>query len=215
MSDPVMDKMLTSQRLKENDGWELLEQVSQNLKIVEAGDALSRQSSASSLDMLVDIAKGMTEAWDVPPLFIVDYLQRVPAPPEQRIREVRERVGYVAGMLQVRVARELQAPVLALSSLSRASYTVQKGTKEERLGAFKEAGEVEYTAYSALLLYRLADAQQRAHSLAPGVRKAFSPMTLDVIKNREGVVGRVGAKWDPASGTWSDAVSLSDARGDE
>ena len=40
--------------------------------------------------------------------------------------------------------------VLALSSVGRSSYRLGQTDLEGRLAAFKEAGELEYTAYTAL-----------------------------------------------------------------
>lgn len=201
-------KVLTSSQLKASEGWEQLELASKHLKIVEGGDALSRQASSYTIEVLADTAQVIAEERGVPPLIILDYLQRVPAPPEMKIKDVRERVGYASGVLQVRLARELQAPVLALSSIGRASYRLAEATIEERLAAFKEAGEVEYTAYTALLLYGLPDDLQAEHGLTPGIMSNFRPMALDLVKNREGDVGQIGTKWLPARGDWRDAVSL-------
>src|SRR5699024_1661453 len=125
---------------------------------VEGGDALSRQQGTWSVESLARAAEEAAEVHGAPPLIIVDYLQRVPVPEELRIRDVRERVGAVAGMLQTMLARDLAAPVLALSSVGRASYNPEGFSKkplEERLQAFKEAGELEYTSYTSLLLYGL------------------------------------------------------------
>lgn len=207
--DDYGTKVLTSGLLKADRGWEQLEKASKHFKIVEGGDALSRQASTYTIEVLADTAQAMTEERGVPPLIILDYLQRVPAPPEMKIKDVRERVGYAAGVLQVRLARELQAPVLALSSIGRASYKLAEATIEERLAAFKEAGEVEYTAYTALLLYGLPDNAQTEHGLTPGIMNNFRPMALDLVKNREGDVGQIGAKWSPARGEWSGAVNVS------
>ena len=210
--DDLGQKVLTSSQLKASEGWSQLEQASKHLKIVEGGDALSRQASSYTIEVLAETAQLIADERGVPPLIILDYLQRVPAPPEMRIKDVRERVGYAAGVLQVRLARELQAPVLALSSIGRASYNLQRATLEERLAAFKEAGEVEYTAYTALLLYGLSDDLQAEHNLAPGIMSNFRPMTLDLVKNREGDIGQIGAKWLAARGDWQGDTHLLPSR---
>ncbi len=208
MNNDSEKKLLISERLKASKGWGKLELASQNLKIIEGGGALSRQSSTYTVEVLADTTRTIAEDRGVAPMIILDHLQLVPAPPEMKTRDVRERVGYVSGVLQVRLARELQAPVLALSSIGRASYNLQKVTLEERLANFKEAGEVEYTAYSALLLYGLRDDAQAEHGLAPRIMSNFKPMTLNLVKNREGEIGQIGAKWEKVQGEWSGAVSL-------
>lgn len=207
--DEFGTKLLASSQLKASSGWEKLEEASKHLKIVEGGDALSRQASSYTIEVLADTAQAIAEERGVPPLIILDYLQRVPAPPEMKIKDVRERVGYAAGVLQVRLARELQAPVLALSSIGRASYRLKEASLEERLSAFKEAGEVEYTAYTALLLYGLPEEIQSEVGLTPGIMNNFRPMAIDLVKNREGDVGQVGVKWLPGRGEWTDAVAIS------
>ncbi len=206
--DEYGTKTLTSGHLKASEGWDKLEHTSKHLKIVEGGDALSRQTSAYTIDVLATTAQTIADERGVPPLIILDYLQRVPAPPEMRIKDVRERVGYASGLLQVKLARELQAPVLALSSVGRASYRMAETDLEGRLGAFKEAGEVEYTAYTALLLYNLPDELQGEHGLTPGIMSDFRPMALDLVKNREGGIGQIGTKWIPSRGEWKDAVNI-------
>src|SRR5690606_24230150 len=106
----------------------------------------------------------------------------------------------------------LSAPILALSSVSRANYnpeTFAKETAEQRLGAFKEAGELEYTSYTALLLYGLPESKRgkimHPHQTVSG-RPAFNPRTLDLVKNREGNTGRLAVKWQPERDEWLDAM---------
>lgn len=198
-------KLRTSSVLRSDESWGKLEAVARHLKVVEGGDALSRSASAYTVEVLAKTAEAIAEAHGAPPLIVVDYLQRVPAPPELRIKDVRERVGYVAGLLQVHLARGVGCPVLALSSIGRAAYRLQEATLEERLAAFKEAGELEYTAYTAILLYGLSDELQGRLNLSPGMMSTFKPMTLDLVKNREGGVGSVGVQWYAERGAWQGA----------
>lgn len=197
--------LLTSSVLRSDSDWSKLEAVSKNLKIVEGGDALSRSTSAYTVETLATTARAIAEERGAPPLIIVDYMQRLPAPPELRIRDVRERVGYAAGLLQVNLAREIGCPVLALSSIGRMSYKLVEKDLEDRLAALKEAGELEYTAYTTMLIYNLPDELQTSMNLAPGMMSSFRPMCLDVVKNREGEIGRFAVQWTPARGVWSNA----------
>jgi replicative DNA helicase len=179
--------------------------IAKHLRIVEGGDALSRNSGAWSIETIRQTAALMAEANGSPPLVIVDYLQRVPSPPSERISDPRERISYVAGALQVRLARELGCPVLALSSVSRASYRLAETDLEGRLAAFKEAGELEYTAYTAMLLYALPNNVQ--DELGFG-KKRFAgaalehPIAIDLVKNREGQRGRLVGAWSPRGDKW-------------
>ncbi len=200
--------LLTSSVLRSDSDWSKLEAVSKNLKIVEGGDALSRSTSAYTVEVLATTARDIAEERGAPPLIVVDYMQRLPAPPELRIRDVRERVGYAAGLLQVSLAREIGCPVLALSSIGRMSYRLGEKGLEERLAALKEAGELEYTAYTTMLIYNLSDELQTSMSLAPGMMSNFRPMCLDVVKNREGEVGRFAVQWTPARGVWNQSQAI-------
>jgi len=196
-----------SSHLKVAQGWADLEKAASGLKIVEGGDALSRAAGTWTVETLARTASELADAYGAPPLVIVDYLQRMPAPAELKVRDVRERVSYIAGALQVRLARGVGCPVLALSSLSRAAYRLADADVEGKLAAFKEAGEVEYTAYSALLLYGVP---AEHHAVLKANKRLMDPnpplpVALDLVKNREGERGRVVAHWRPRGDTWKDA----------
>jgi replicative DNA helicase len=108
---------LVSSELRASEGWGQLERAARHLRVVEGGDALSRTEGAYTVDVLARAAERMAETSGAPPLIILDYLQRMPVPAELRIKDTRERVSYVAGQLQVTLARGLGCPVLALSSV--------------------------------------------------------------------------------------------------
>jgi replicative DNA helicase len=161
--------------------------------------------STYTVDVLARMAERMAEVSGAPSLIVLDYLQLMSVPAELRVKDTRERVSYVAGRLQVTLARGLGCPVLALSSVGRAAYCLDEADLEGRLAAFMEAGELEYTAYTALLLYDLPEAVQASLNLSPGLLGHFRPMALDLCKNREGRTGRVAAKWEAEWGVWRDA----------
>jgi hypothetical protein len=152
---------LVSSELRASEGWAQLEQVARYLRVVEGGDALSRTEGAYTVNVLARSAERMAEVSGAPPLIILDYLQRMPVPTELRIKDTRERVSYVAGQLQVTLARGLGCPVLALSSVGRAAYRLGEADLEGRLAAFKEAGELSTRptlrccSTTSLRLYRL------------------------------------------------------------
>ncbi len=201
-------KTLISPQLRESEGWGQLEQAARCLKIVEAGDALSRTESVNTLDVLAKTAEQMTEASGAPPLVIMDYMQRIPAPAALGNRDTRERVGAVAAQLQVALGRGLGCPVLALSSIGRVAYRLAEADLEGRLAAFKEAGELEYTAYTALLIYDLPPALAASLHMSPRQLDRFRPMALDLCKNREGERGCVAVKWVSEHGDWRDAQAV-------
>ena len=182
--------------------------MAKNLKIVEGGDHFSRSDGTYTVDILTTTAQDIAKDRGTPPLIIIDYLQRVPVPAELSIKDPRERVSYVAGQLQVNLGREVGCPVLALSSIGRTSYQkLADADIEGRLAAYKEAGELEYTAYTALLLYRLpSEVEPKLRYTPLGTASEFKRVTLDLVKNREGKIGRLAAKWEPQFDTWSEAV---------
>ena len=189
--------VLVSSELRASEGWGQLEQAAKSLKIVEAGDALSRTQSP---DDLAATAAAVAEACGTPPLVVVDYLQRMPA----EGGDTRERVSSVAGLLQVKLGRDVGAPVLALSSLNRKAYKLAELDLEDKLAALKEAGEVEYSAYTILFLYGLPP-QDRGVDFSAGMMGGFNPMVLDLAKHREGRPGQLKIKWQPAKDTWHGA----------
>jgi replicative DNA helicase len=206
-------KTLVSEELRESEGWPQLEQVAKNLKIVEGGDHFSRSDSTYTVDVLTTTAQDVAEERGTPPLIIIDYLQRVPVPAALNIKDPRERVSFIAGQLQVKLARGVSCPVLALSSIGRASYRqLAEADIEGRLSAYKEAGELEYTAYTALLVYGLPEEVESRLQYSPGMLGRHKSMTIDLVKNREGQIGRLAAKWKPQLDTWYDAVPYPEGR---
>lgn len=204
-------ELLTSTKLRGSKHWHELEQLARYLNVIEGGDALSRRAGGS-IELLAEQANIIANVHGAPPLIIIDYLQRVPVDPQLGIRDVRERVGAVAGQLQVTLGRELTAPVLALSSVGRASYNAENFAKaplDERMTAFKEAGELEYTSYTSLLLYGLPavkEGQVMRTQRSVSNRVVALPRTLDLVKNREGYTGRVAAMWEPGKDQWGTSL---------
>jgi replicative DNA helicase len=108
------------------------------------------------------------------PLVVVDYLQRLrPAEGDRRLDE-RLRVSMAClGLRQL--ARDLEVPVLAISSVGRTSYSGQAG-----LDWFKGSGDLEYDADCCLLLKSREDTDQSP------ARSAAIPVDLHVMKSRYG-----------------------------
>lgn len=199
--------VLTSGELRASEGWEKLEQAARFLKVVEGGDAFSQSEGSYTVEVLAKTAAAVAEDRGAPPLVIIDYLQRVPAPAAAGLRDVRARVDYVAGQLQVNLARAVGCPVLAVSSINRDGYgqgSLASADLDKRLSAFKESGGLEYTAYTAALLYELPE-DKRGPDFSPGLMNTFRPMVLDFVKHREGTPGRFALKWTPRGNAWHSA----------
>lgn len=187
-----------------------LEAIAKNLQIVE-GDAGSISSEARwTVPVIKSEAETLADAYGMPPLVVLDYLQRMPVPEKYERKELRERVALVASSLQVELARGLGCPVLVLSSVGRSAYSAGRGQDEgpeSLLKSFKEAGEVEYTAYTGTVLYRLGDEDAAARGLAPGKFSTaqWTTLALQVAKNREGETGRIFARFYGSAGRIEDA----------
>lgn len=164
------------------------------LKIVEAG----REDTAERIRALALMEKRRTGQ---APAVILDYLQIVPAVDPLTGRpfpSVREKVDFLCSELR-RLARDLQAPVLAVSSFNRAAYSEEK--KKPDLTAFKESGGIEYSADAAFTLWHDRDAAEefsRYNLKGTEVRRII----LACVKNRNGEMGEVKLNFIPAWATF-------------
>lgn len=105
------------------------------------------------------------------PVVILDYLQIVPPEAEGKALTEKQNMDRVIVELK-RLSRDLNAPVIAISSFNRASYD------NAALSSFKESGCIEYTADVVLGLERGRLEGQEAPSPAA--------ITVKVLKNRHG-----------------------------
>lgn len=132
-------------------------------------------------------------------LIVVDYLQVLPA--DKDFREPRQRVDFVVSELR-RLARDLDAPVIAISAMSRTAY------RDAKLDAFKESGGIEYGADVALIMANDPDkATGEEHYL--GVMRRWRKVFLDVVKNRNGERARIEIKFFPAVSRFSEGAKSS------
>ena len=121
-------------------------------------------------------------------LVVVDYLQIMPV--EGNFGDTRQKVTFVTSELR-RLARELDAPVLAIASVNRAAYNAKGGSME----AFKESGDIEFSADVGLILVEDKDRKGDANYL--GVMRKWRGVNLDVVKNRNGERGRIRLEFLP------------------
>lgn len=141
-------------------------------------------------------------------LIIVDYLQVIPT--TEDYRDPRFRVDAVVSDLR-RVARDLGASVLTISSLNRASYGNDAG-----MSAFKETGGIEYGADLGAILIPDIDPNtkkpQKGSSTIQGVDRAYIAVNLAVLKNRNGERAKIGFHFYPAISFFNEKTkaSLSD-----
>lgn len=115
-------------------------------------------------------------------LVVVDYLQIVPT--EEQHRDPRNRVDAVVSDLR-RLARDLDAAVVAVSAVGRASYD------RPTLAAFKESGGVEYGADLGAGMWREKDAPKGQDTFKGITGRQWKRVKLDIVKNRNGEKSRI------------------------
>lgn len=121
-------------------------------------------------------------------LVVVDYLQIVPT--EEQYRDPRNRVDAVVSDLR-RLARDLAAAVVAVSSVGRSSYD------RPGLAAFKESGGVEYTADLGAVMTRKSDDPKGQETFKGITGRQWKRVSLDIVKNRNGEKARIDFDFFP------------------
>lgn len=121
-------------------------------------------------------------------LIMVDYLQIVPT--EESYHDIRQKVNFVTSELR-RIGRDLDAPVLAIASVNRASY----GNKGGAMDAYKESGDIEFSADVALVMTEDKDSKGDQNYL--GSMRNWKKINLDVVKNRNGERARIELRFFP------------------
>ena len=124
-------------------------------------------------------------------LIVVDYLQIVPT--IEDFKDPRSRVDAVVSDLR-RIARELNASIMAISSLSRRSYDLSD------ISAFKESGGVEYGADLGAIMIPRKDAAGKVEegtSMIMEVKRNWIGVDLAFVKNRNGERGKIQFQFFP------------------
>ncbi|MDZ4132273.1 MAG: DnaB-like helicase C-terminal domain-containing protein, partial [Dethiobacteria bacterium] len=111
----------------------------------------------------------------VKPVVIVDYLQ-VLRPIDMRITE-KQHIDMTIVELK-RISRDLDMPVIAVSSFNRANYKT-----DVTFEAFKESGAIEYTADVVLALQLRKNGDEDINKLK---NQEPRPLELVLLKNRRG-----------------------------
>jgi replicative DNA helicase len=106
-----------------------------------------------------------------PPVVVLDYLQIVPQEADGKPLTEKQNMDRVIVELK-RLSRELNTPVIAISSFNRASYD------NAALSSLKESGSIEYTADVVLGLER--------EPIAGNAAASPVAITVKVLKNRNG-----------------------------
>lgn len=122
-------------------------------------------------------------------LIVVDYLQLINTNDADNSSTRATQVGNLSRGLK-QLARELNCPVIALSQLSRSVES--RPNKRPLLSDLRESGSIEQDADVVMFLYR--DEYYDPHTEEPGIAE------INIAKQREGKVGTVKLRFDPAVG---------------
>lgn len=141
------------------------------IKVIE-GD---RQHTVGRIRLLAQREKMLTRK---APLIIIDYLQILPVN-DPSLRDKRSEVDFLVSELR-RIARDLEAPVIVISAMSRAEYDRAK------MSGFKESGGIEYGADLAAIMTVEKESDNGSERT----------VALNIIKNRNGRRGKAGLKYD-------------------
>ena len=114
------------------------------------------------------------------PLVIIDYLQLL-APVDPHFTDKQNTDKNVLELK--RLSRELEIPIIAISSLNRANYN-----EPISMAAFKESGAIEYSS-DVLLGLQLAGAGGKDFDVDKAKNREPREIELKILKNRRGKTG--------------------------
>lgn len=123
-------------------------------------------------------------------MIVVDYLQLVAPPPKSENRQ--QEISQISRSLK-ELARELQAPVIALSQLNRSVDS--REDHRPRLSDLRESGAIEQDADVICFLYR--EDYYSGEGAAGGESDEPRPTELMVAKQRNGPTGNVDLLFFP------------------
>lgn len=188
------------------------DEVAPNMLIVEPDGQITARDVAQRVRSAYAIASTHNKKM----VLIIDYLQLL-GPSDPKMGEKQAIEGSLVELRQL--ARDLQIPIVLISSLNRASYN-----RAIELDSFKETGAIEYTA-DLLLGLQVAGIEQKQPSsngrgpadggctpMTPqqladqAKRKHFRDLELKVLKNRNGAMppGPVRLGFFPAASLFID-----------
>lgn len=176
-------------------GWAIVKKVAQDYRSQVADRVFILEAdNRMTIDRIRLAAEAVTRLTNCRQLLVaVDYLQIVPT--DREYSDPRSKVDAVLSDMR-RLARDLKATVLTIASIGRASYANDTG----RLEAFKESGNVEYTAdLAGLLIEDKTGLKGHTHYPAPGSgSRDWKRVYLDIVKNRNGERSRIHFDFFPA-----------------
>ena len=172
-------------------------------RLIAAADALSHapifidDSAGLDITELRARARRMKSKHNIE-LLVIDYLQLLRAPEQQRFGRQVEITHVSAGIKAM--AKELNLPVLVLSQLSRAPET-RGGEEKPKLSDLRDSGSIEQDADIVMLLRRPCRTQNDPD------RENRTLAIVEIAKNRNGPAGsEIRMEFDDAFTRFRDAA---------
>lgn len=136
---------------------------------------------ARTADDILGFTKSYRDATHRAPVVIVDYLQILGSGDDDE--SDKKRISNAVFTLK-KLAKELT--VIVVSSFNRQSYRLRPG-----MDAFKESGEIEYTAEVLMALHKsyIVPNGDSVLTYKDCGDEALRPITVDILKNRMGIAG--------------------------
>lgn len=146
---------------------------------------LTKRKERITVYDIEDIIKNHIAITGTRPVVIVDYLQIIGTPDNQRFNDNRLKVTNDVTRLK-NISTTYKIPVITVSSFNRTNYSTAV-TYE----AFKESGEIEYTSNAVFGLQLKGVAEATAKPFDVNKAKAKNPRNIElvVLKNRNGKTG--------------------------
>lgn len=125
-------------------------------------------------------------------MFILDYIQLLRI--EGRSTNRNEEMGKISNVMK-QIAKELDCPVIVISSINRDS---QKENRAPKLSDLRESGQLEFDADMAFLLHPQDDGND------------FRTVEVNVAKNKDGETGKATLTFVPPEMRFENASRVSD-----
>lgn len=191
------DVLLNENAASDNTLWKYMdnarkevEEACRNLYVIERNGIVN--SAKDIADIVEEYLKGLGEE-DKKPVVIVDYLQILSGPENNKFVSDRAIVDYNIGVLTT-LAAQKQLPIIAISSFNRTNYQVQVSME-----SFKESGAIEYSA-DVIMGMQLSAVGSKNFNI--NEEKTKNPRSIDIVilKQRYGQSGnKLSFKYYPAN----------------
>lgn len=125
-------------------------------------------------------------------LIIIDYLQLLTVPKEEKKIKRHEEVGFISRNLKM-IAKELNTPIIALAQVGRGSDARGKSDRKPKLSDLRESGDIENDADLVLFPYR--ESYYDPNAIDEQGNSLRNEAEIIVAKNRHGETTTIPIKW--------------------